>query len=271
MSDRELIEALEAVRARPPRWVDAAALPLLRLAAPADGSEEEVLSEAARRGFLADLKSEGPEETAALARPLAPRLRATDRAALARALLVQWSEAGEPSRDRRWLLFAVGLLGDDALLDALGRRVGEEVAARRHAVAQTCLSSLHRSGGRVARRWLGRWSRQAPTMRLRAAAWAGRMALTDELAGPLEVQPPDLGFDLRGERAYDHAGRALTLQLGADGQIQLRDGARALRSLPAARRGTTRAPCAPRGSGSRRCARRSPRPRPTCTTPWRRR
>ncbi|MFT4975071.1 MAG: hypothetical protein ACI8S6_000958 [Myxococcota bacterium] len=222
----DIEEALHQIRARPPRWVDAAALPVLRLR---DGV---VLSERARAGFIADLKSEGPDSRAEVARTALPLIEPADRVALMGALLVDWAVAGQPPRDRRWLIFATGLLGDAALHDALGRRVGEELAGRRYKAAGYCIEALARGGGPTAKRWLACWSRSAPSLSLRAAAWSARQPL-----GPVAtVAPPDHGFSPRGERSYDHAGRPLQLRLTVDGEIQIFDGARPLKSLPAARK-----------------------------------
>lgn len=226
----EIEEALSKIRARPPRWVDQDSLPTLHFS---DGAP---LSPKARAGLIADLKSEGPESRAVTARAALRSIPAADRSALIAALLGDWAAAGQPARDRRWLIFASALLGDEALIDALGRRVGEEVSARRHQAAGNCIEALLRAGTPTAQRWLARWSRQAPGLNLRAAAWSARQALAETAGWLATVAPYDHGFSIRGDRPYDHAGRPLRLQLAEDGEIALFDGQRRLRALPAARK-----------------------------------
>lgn len=223
-------ETLSKIRARPPRWVDQDALPTLCLD---DGTP---LSPKARAGLIADLKSEGPEEYAVNARTALQQIAATQQAALIKTLLGDWAAAGQPARDRRWLIFASALLGDDALIDALGRRVGEEIAARRHQAAGYCIEALLRAGTPTAQRWLARWSRQAPGLNLRAQAWSARQVLDKAVRWVSAVAPHDHGFSEQGERDYDHGGRLLRLRLAEDGEIAIFDGQRRLRALPTARK-----------------------------------
>ncbi|MEL6342484.1 MAG: DUF4132 domain-containing protein [Myxococcota bacterium] len=234
MTFASIEEKLAAVRTRPPKWVTLTELPTLRWQRADAAAAPIPLSEKATKGFIADLKRESPEEVAPLARPARARLDAVDCAAFLNGLLTQWAVAGQPSRDRRWLLFAIGLLGDDEAIDALGRRVSAEIKAKRHRAAGYCLVSLARNGSPTAKRWLARWARQAPGLTLRASAWSAWVALDD--GGPLPINAVQLGFDRDGWRDYDHGGRALRLRLTPDATVELFDGARPLKSVPGPRK-----------------------------------
>lgn len=223
-------EALLAIRKRPPVWAVDAPMPPLRLRG---GGQ---LSTKACSRLIADLKSAGPDSRAEHAAAVQDAIEPSDLAELVRALMQAWARAGQPARDRRWLIFAMGSFGDDVLIDDLGRRVGEELQAKRHKAAGHCLEALARAGGPTARRWLARWARKAPGLSLRAAAWSARLQLDEAAGWTAAVAPHHHGFSQRAEQDYSHGGRPLTLRLGEDGQIRLFDGSRALKSLPAARK-----------------------------------
>ncbi len=219
-------EALCAVRARPPRWVDA--LPVVRLCSGVR------LTDKAVSGLIAALKSEGPASLDTLPRRLRAHLDGADCAALLKTLEQRWRAAGEPSGDRRWLIFAAALLGDGAAIDRLGRRVETERRARRHKMARCCVEAICRSDQPAATAWLAHLARAAPTLPLRMCAWS---ALNDRgRDGPMPLALPSLGFDARGERPFDHGGRALTLRLRPGGTVAIFDGDRPLKALPTARR-----------------------------------
>ena len=223
-------EALLAIRKRPPAWAADVPLPPLRLRG---GGQ---LSAKACGRLIADLKSAGPDSRAVHAETARHAIEPGDLANLMRFLARAWEKAGQPARDRRWLIFAIGSFGDDDLIDGLGSRVGAELQAKRHKAAGYCLEALARAGGPTARRWLARWARKAPGLSLRAAAWSARLQLDEAAGWTAVVAPHSHGFSLRAEQDYNHGGRQLTLRLGEDGLIRLFDGARALKSLPAARK-----------------------------------
>jgi hypothetical protein len=218
--------ALSALRTRPPQWVDQDALPPLRTRAGA------VLPEAARRGLIADLKAEGTAGTARLARAIRAALREEDCAELMTALLRDWADAGQPQHDRRWLLFAIGILGDADYIDHLGDRVATESRAGQHRMADYCVASLARSPHPAAAAWLARLARSGPTPRLRQEAWSARLARPG--GDPVMVRAR--GFDRHGQRPFRLGGRELTLRLEPDGSLSIFEGRRRLRSLPRARR-----------------------------------
>jgi hypothetical protein len=221
-----LVDDLIALRTRPSRWVDTDALPPLRLLAGG------VLPESARRGFIADLKSEGTAGTARHARAIRPRLHDDDCADLLTALLVDWAGAGQPPLDRRWLLFAIGILGDADYIDRLGVRVFEENHAKQHRMAGYCVESLARSPHPEAPGWLARLSRTAPTPRLRKDAWTARQTRPGE--DPVMVR--SRGFDHHGERTFPLGARSLLLRLQPDGSMGIFEGRKRLKSLPRARK-----------------------------------
>ena len=225
-ADEDLAITLASLRTRPPRWVDETALPPLYF------RSGQVLSDAARRGFIADLKSEGTSGTARHARAARAVLRDADCSALMTALLSDWAGAGQPQPARRWLLFAIGILGDADYIDRLGNRVFDENRAKKHQMAGHCVASLARSPHPAAVGWLARLSRTAPTARLRSAAWSARQARP----GGDPVMVRSRGFDHHGQRAFDLAGRPLLLRLQADGAVHIFEGSRRLKSLPRARK-----------------------------------
>ncbi len=191
-----------------------------------------MLPEAARRGLIADLKSEGTAGTAQHARAIRPLLEDADCAALIGALLSDWVEAEQPQTDRRWLLFAIGILGDAKTIDLLGNRVFEESQAKQHRMAGYCVASLARSPHPDAPGWLARLSRTAPTPRLRSEAWTARQARP----GGDPVMVRSRGFDHHGQRAFLLGARALLLRLQPDGSIAIFEGRKRLKSLPRARK-----------------------------------
>ncbi len=221
-----LVDDLTALRTRPSRWVDAEALPTIRLKAGG------VLPEAARRGLIADLKSEGTAGTARHARAIRPLLHDADCADLIAALLADWAGADQPQTDRRWLLFAIGILGDAETIDLLGNRVFKESQAKQHRMAGYCVASLARSPHPEASGWLARLSRTAPTPRLRSEAWTARQARP----GGDPVMVRSRGFDLHGQRTFLLGARSLLLRLQPDGSIGIFEGRKRLKSLPRARK-----------------------------------
>lgn len=219
-------ETLESLRTRPSRWVNEAHLPVLRLRA---GGQ---LSAAARRGLVSDLKAEGTAGSALHARQARPLIEDEDCAALLLALLEAWALGGQPQNDRRWLLFATGILGDADAIDRLGARVLTESQAKQHRMAGYCVAALARSPHPAAPSWLARLSRTAPSPRLRRDAWTARLARP----GGAPVMVRGRGFDQDGIRAFSLGGRMLQLRLQPDGSLNIYEGSRRLKSLPRARK-----------------------------------
>jgi len=133
---------------------------------------------------------------------------------LAWSVFEQWSAAGEPVKDE-WALYALGHLGDDAIVERLQPRIvrwqGRGAAQR----AAKGLEVMAMIGTDLAFSHLDRLARKAPTPKLRraAAAAVGRIAKRlglsiDELE---DRRAPDLGLDSRGRIDLGHEGWSLTL------------------------------------------------------------
>ena len=219
-------ETLTSLRTRPPRWVNQERLPALRLRAGG------ALSAAARRGLVSDLKAEGTAGSARHARKARALIEDEDCAALLKVLLESWVSAGQPPNDRRWLLFAMGILGDEVDIDQLGDRVYAESRAKQHRMASHCVNALARSPHPAASSWLARLARSAPSPRLRSEAWLARL---DRLDG-VPVMVRSHGFDPHGMRPFSLGGRMLELRLQPDGTLHIFEGRRRLKSMPRARK-----------------------------------
>lgn len=226
-----LLDALQSVRARPPKWVDVETLPLLRRQDAGVPLEQGLVHKA-----VADMKSLGPDSRGTAIDALSAVVLAEDLAKLIRTLWTAWHDAEQPTRDRTWLVYAMGQLGDDDLIAVLGRQVHVERDARRYRAAGMCLDALGRSQHPSAQRWLAHWVRKGPTLSMRRMAWMARNAKADSADPKAWVAPHSWGFSAQGMREYDHAGRMLRLVLSTNGDVEIWEGKRAFRSLPTARK-----------------------------------
>jgi hypothetical protein len=195
------------------------------------------MSEPAARWLLASSGQESERQREPKLPSIRERLTDASCAAVLAAL-----QMGKPAVLVGAHAFATCLLGDDTVLDRVARDLEHVVgtAAGRH--GRDALDALTRRGTPAAVRALEWASRRSGsnTIRRRSGDALSELAGWRGLTVPelLDEALSELGFDARGEQAFDFGGRPLVLKLGRDNDLTILDGdGRSLAGLPAARKG----------------------------------
>ncbi|MBA2664061.1 MAG: DUF4132 domain-containing protein [Bradymonadaceae bacterium] len=172
------------------------------------------------QALMSALRALGPAGPGGALASMAERLDAPCRHVLAEELVGEFG--WEP-----WVIYAVGMLGSELLIDRLGSGLQElvhQVSAHR---ANHGVSALVQNGSLAAVRWLDHWARKAKSRMLKQDSC---QALADLMKreGLSEAELGDrasatFGFSANGELAFDYAGRALTLVLDAQNNVLVRD------------------------------------------------
>ncbi len=229
-------------KARLPKWVDAAALPALKL------RSGDALDEAAVGAMIGRLKKEH-ERMDPLVWSLRPDLDPEAAATFGAALFQQWQTAGKGKSSDKWALYAQAIFADDAWIHSVAPRLDGLSSAGKHAYAGWVLEVFARHGSQAGRDWVGHWADHAMTggLQKKAIAAVGELAAAagvDEktfrgsldpfvAADQAERRVPTLDFDARGERKVSYGKRDITIRMGADGGLSAVDETgKATKSMP---------------------------------------
>lgn len=232
-------------KAKPPKWLDLAALPKLSLASgkPLEGD--------ALAGLVTRLMNEGPDLQDPLARRARRFLDDASACAFSVALKDAWA-ANKGEAKHKWCIYQQAIMADEERLNVFAPRLDEATSGGQHHLAGWYIEVLERHGSsspratNVGLSWVAYWAKAAETRSLREKAVAAlERAATARGKTIAELEPELNGYvadDVADTQiptvalptTIDFGPRSFTLDVGPDLELVVKDASGApLEKLPA--------------------------------------